>query len=129
MDGEKIYKALFATTELTELSSQRIELRNIKEVVEATRRLKGLEKELMKEAEKYMDALNKFEKAYADANGIRNEANRAAGDAIRIKDDFGKLIKSVGLSPTDSREYRDLEEMIKQTFDNQKDFDANITKP
>ena len=112
-----------------ELESNKVELSSIKELTLQLNQLKGFESEMLKEASKYMDILTSLEKQYQVANSKRNAANREAGNSLAVIESFKNNAKELGIDVTNIKELIDLQNMIKKTFANQKDFDANITKP
>ena len=119
--GNKLFK--------TELAIQKVELGSVKELEFQLKQLKGWESDMLKEAGKYMDILTSLEKQYQIANGKRNLANREAGNSLAVIESFKNNAKNLGIDVSNIKELKELQDMIKKTFDNQKDFDANITKP
>jgi hypothetical protein len=119
--GNKLFK--------TELATQKVELGSVKELEFQLKQLKGWESDMLKEAGKYMDILTSLEKQYQIANGKRNLANREAGNSLAVIESFKNNAKNLGIDVSNIKELKELQDMIKKTFDNQKDFDANITKP
>jgi hypothetical protein len=119
--GNKLFKE--------DLSNQKVELASIKDINLQVKKLQSLESNLLKEAEKYMAILTSLEKQYQVANGARNLANNEASNSLSIIQDFKNKAKELGLDASNVKEVQDLDSMIKKTLANQKDFDANITKP
>jgi hypothetical protein len=119
--GNKLFK--------TELATQKVELGSVKELEFQLKQLKSWESDMLKEAGKYMDILTSLEKQYQIANGKRNGANREAGNSLAVIESFKNNAKNLGIDVSNIKELKELQDMIKKTFDNQKDFDANITKP
>jgi hypothetical protein len=119
--GNKLFKE--------DLSNQKVELASIKDINLQVKKLQSLESNLLKEAEKYMAILTSLEKQYQVANGARNLANNEVSNSLSIIQDFKNKAKELGLDASNVKEVQDLDSMIKKTLANQKDFDANITKP
>jgi len=119
--GNKLFKE--------DLSNQKVELASIKDINLQVKKLQSLESNLLKEAEKYMAILTSLEKQYQVANGARNLANNEVSNSLSIIQDFKNKAKELGLDASNVKEIQDLDSMIKKTLANQKDFDANITKP
>jgi hypothetical protein len=119
--GNKLFK--------TQLESHKVELASIKELTFQLNQLKGWESDMLKEASKYMDILTSLEKQYQVANSTRNAANREAGNSLAVIETFKNNAKELGIDVSNIKEVKELQDMIKKTFNNQKDFDANITKP
>lgn len=111
------------------LASQNVELSSLKDISNQIKTLQGLESNILKEADKYMTILTSLEKQYQVANGVRNLANNEVSNSLSIIKDFKNKAKELGLDGSNVKEVQDLEAMIKKTLTNQKDFDANITKP
>jgi hypothetical protein len=107
----------------------KVELSSIKELTTQLNQLKGFESDMLKEASKYMDILTSLEKQYQVANSTRNAANREAGNSLSVIESFKNNAKELGIDVSNIKEVKELQDMIKKTFNNQKDFDANITKP
>jgi hypothetical protein len=112
-----------------ELESHKVELASIKELTFQLNQLKDWESDMLKEASKYMDILTSLEKQYQVANSARNAANREAGNSLAVIENFKNNAKELGIDVSNIKEVKELQDMIKKTFNNQKDFDANITKP
>ena len=125
---EQIIADITAKVE-TKLASQKVELGSIKEINFQLKQLQGWESSLLKEADKYMNILTSLEKQYQIANGIRNQANAEVGNSLASIQRFKDNAKELGLDVSNSKEVMALDAMIKKTLANQKDFDANITKP
>jgi hypothetical protein len=119
--GNKLFKE--------ELSNQKVDLSSIKELDSQLKKLQSLEANLLKEADKYMTILSSLEKQYQVANSVRNSANNAVSDSLTSISEFKVKVKELGLDGSNVKQVLDLENMIKKTLANQKDFDANITKP
>lgn len=125
---EQIIADITAKVE-TKLASQKVELGSVKELNSQLKELQATESMLLKEADKYMNILTSLEKQYQVANGVRNLANKQVSDSLAVIERFKSNVKELGLDPKNVKEVNDLEAMIKKTLANQKDFDANITKP
>ena len=119
--GNKLFKV--------ELENHNVELGSIKELTFQLNQLKSWESDMLKEAGKYMDILTSLEKQYQVANGKRNGANSEAGNSLAVIEKFKNNAKELGIDVSNIKELIELQNMIKKTFANQKDFDANITKP
>ena len=103
-----------------------VELAGINDIKQYLKLLESNEIELNKSVSKYISKVDESIKFWSDANNIRNQINKNLGNATTVKNDFEKVVLSLGLKPADVKEYTLLLSIIKKGFENQKLWDGYL---
>lgn len=121
MEGNKIYNALF--------SSQKVELKSIKEVKQAISILKENIKESEKEGNEYAKAEAELIKAWSKLNNHRNAIySNAFRYAPSVIEDIKSAAKELGIDASNIPEIKELEKLIDSVKEYVKFFDK-IDRP